>query len=72
MTAMDEIVRQYLIDPENTYLVNHYRCGDTGVIGWVAGAIISERRMKGEPRILLNDMKRIVKAALDREVKRCA
>jgi len=33
-------IRDHLEDPEEIYLVNHYRRGDTGVPSFVAGALL--------------------------------
>jgi hypothetical protein len=38
--GLEASVRKYLTDPEHKYLVKHYREGDTGVVGWVAGVTL--------------------------------
>ena len=61
-----EEIEAYLDDPEEAYLVNQYRDGDTGVIGYVVGAVRALRRMNGDKtKFDTTETRAAVKVVLD-------
>ncbi len=64
-----EEIEAYLDDPEEAYLVDQYRDGDTGVIGWVVGAVRTLRRMNGDKTKFDDaETRAAVKAVLDARI----